>query len=255
MNRRIGLAKKAIFEIKFIMEDCRSKVVGAINTGILIWEMCIIPFLLNNSSTWLDIRKSDMEKLTKLQNLFLSILLGVQHCPAVMLYWDLAFLTIPNIILKNKLILYHHISNLPEGALSRRILDTQVRLKFRGLHEEVSQFLSRHQVTDIRKFSKIEWKKYVNRKLRIENRDFLIQWSEKYKKVDSLSLACEEYERKDYFSKLNLAQSRIKFRERSKCMTTCRIDYPSDPGNIKAMFKCFHCDKVDILSHWRECKV
>ena len=110
-------------------------------------------------------------------------------------------------------------------------------------------------MTDIRKFSKIEWKRYVNRKLRIENRDFLIQWSEKYKKVDSLSLACEEYERKDYFSKFNLAQSRIKFRERSKCMTTCRVDYPSDPGNIKAMFQCFHCDKIDILSHWRECKV
>ena len=87
----------------------------------------------------------------------------------------------------------------------------------------------------------------------MENRDFLVQSSERYKKVDSLSLACEEYERKEYFNKLNLAQSRIKFRERSKCMTTCRVDYPSDPRNISAMFQCYHCPKVDVLSHWRDC--
>ena len=74
-------------------------------------------------------------------------------------------------------------------------------------------------------------------------------------KVNSLSLACEEYTRKEYFSKLNLAQSRIKFRERNKCMTTCRVDYPSDLANIKAMFQCFHCDQIDTLSHWRECQM
>ena len=85
INKRIGIVKKAIFEIKFIVEDCRSKVAGAINTGILIWESCLIPFLLNNSSTWLETKKSDIDRLVKLQNLFLCTLLGVQHCPAVMM--------------------------------------------------------------------------------------------------------------------------------------------------------------------------
>ena len=37
-------------------------------------------------------------------------------------------------------------------------------------------------------------------------------------------------------------------------MTTCRADYLSHMGNIEALFKCFHCDNIDILSHWRECK-
>ena len=253
INKRIGLAKKAIFEIKFILEDCRSKIAGGLNTGLLIWESCIIPFILNNSSTWLDIKQKDIERLVKLQNLFLSVLLGIQNCPAVMMYWDLAILTIPNRILKNKLMFYHHIANLPDHALCRKILDTKVRLKLGGLHEEVRQFLARHQVIDIQKFTKPEWKRFVDRKLNLENREFLIQWSGKYKKVDSLSLACEEYERKEYLNKLNLAQSRIKFRERSSCMTTCRTDYPSDPGNIKAVFECFHCEKLDVLSHWREC--
>ena len=53
INKRVGLVRKAIFEIKIIIEDCRSKVAGSINTGIFIWESCIIPDLLNNCSTWL----------------------------------------------------------------------------------------------------------------------------------------------------------------------------------------------------------
>ena len=101
INKRIGIVKKAIFEIKFIVEDCRSNVTGAINTGMMIWECCIIPYLLNNSSTWLEMKQSDVERLIKLQNLFFGVLLGIQHCPAVMMYWDLEVLTIPHRILKN----------------------------------------------------------------------------------------------------------------------------------------------------------
>ena len=196
INKRVGLVKKAIFEIKFIIEDCRSKVIGAINTGMMIWESCIIPFLLNNCSTWLEIRQSDVDKLVKLQNLFLSSLLGIQNCPAVMMYGDLCVLTIPHRILKEKLILYHHISTLPEQALAHRILDTQERHQLRGLSQEVRPFLSRHQVIDVKSFSKIAWKDFDKHNMSNENRDFLIQWSEKYKKVDSLSLACEDYSSK-----------------------------------------------------------
>ena len=114
-------------------------------------------------------------------------------------------------------------------------------------------FLAKHQVSNIRSFSKAKWRRFVKRNLNDENRDFLIKWSEQYKKVDSLSLAVEDYERKTYFNKLNLAQSRLKFRERSQCMTTCKVDYPSDQNNIKSLFICNHCTKIDNLSHWREC--
>ena len=37
INKRLGLAKKAIFEIKNIVEDCRSKIIGGIKTGLLLW--------------------------------------------------------------------------------------------------------------------------------------------------------------------------------------------------------------------------
>ena len=119
----------------------------------------------------------------------------------------------------------------------------------------MSEFLNRYKIYNVRNFSKNEWKRFIERKLNDENRDFLLKWSETYKKVDSLSLACEEYERKDYFNKLNLAQSRLMFRSRSRCMPTCRMNYPSDQNNIKALFKCHHCHHVDRGggSHWLEC--
>ena len=127
INKRVGLVKKAIFEIKYIVEDCRSNVSGGIQTGLLIWESCIVPFLFNNCSTWYRIKDSDIKRLIKLQNLFLNVLLGIQNCPTVMLYWDLAILCVPLRILKHKLSLYHHISCLPENALAKKILAAQER--------------------------------------------------------------------------------------------------------------------------------
>ena len=53
---------------------------------------------------------------------------------------------------------------------------------------------------------------------------------------------------------MNLADSRLKFRERAKCMPSCRIDYPSNSENILAQFKCYHCDEVNNGSlHWKTC--
>ena len=149
--------------------------------------------------------------------------------------------------------LFHHISCLPEQALTRQVLEVQQRLHLGGLHVELEDFLAKHGVYDVRQFSKIKWRKFVSEKIDIANRDFLIEWSESYKKVDSLSLAVEEYEIKNYLNELNLAQARLKFRERSSCMKFCRTHASSDQGNIKARFQCFACSNVDVLSHWRTC--
>ena len=69
IKKRLGLVKKSIFEIKSVVEDCRSQMVGGIQTGVLLWESCLIPFLLYNSSTWMEIRTSALEILSKLQTI------------------------------------------------------------------------------------------------------------------------------------------------------------------------------------------
>ena len=134
INKRIGLAKRAINDIITIVEDSRSKMSGSIKTGLLLWNTCVLPFLLNNSSTWLEMRKNDTSRLEKLQNFFFNRLLGVFKCPVPLMYWDLKALTIDNYILKEKLNLYFHLSCLPKTSLSYLILQIQKSLFLPSIH-------------------------------------------------------------------------------------------------------------------------
>ena len=127
INKQIGLATKAIFEIKSVVEYTKTRVVGGILSGVLLWKCSVLPFLLSHASCWMDIKKKDMEKLIRLQNLFLNVLLGVSNCPTPLMLWDLKILSIPMQILKAKLLLFHHVSTLPGNSLSKQVLNEQQR--------------------------------------------------------------------------------------------------------------------------------
>ena len=96
----------------------------------------------------------------------------------------------------------------------------------------------------------------IRRKIDSNNPEFFIENARTYKKIDHLSLSVEEQGMKSYFSDLNLRQARIKFRERASRMKECKRHYSSDHNNIKSMFLCpCNSDKVDVLSHWKVCKL
>ena len=114
--------------------------------------------------------------------------------------------------------LFHHISCLPQSAVAYTVLNILKKLNLLGLYLEVKPFLSKHHIIDVADYSKSKWRNLINSKIHSDNRDFLLEWSQTYKKVDSLSLACENYEVNPYFNELNLYESRLKFRERSGCL-------------------------------------
>ena len=86
-----------------------------------------------------------------------------------------------------------------------------------------------------------------------KNRLFLLDMAKSLKKIDYLSVACEDFGLKDYFSELSLDLARTKFREVTKCMKTCRSHASSDPENLYAMHRCFDCSSQDTLDHWWIC--
>ena len=86
LNKRLPLVKKSIFKIKHVINDCRCKVVVEIKSGLLLWNSCLIPYLYNNASTWMETSKKDIERLLKIENLFLNSLLNVYKCPAPVMY-------------------------------------------------------------------------------------------------------------------------------------------------------------------------
>ena len=97
---------------------------------------------------------------------------------------------------------------------------------------------------------------WQRKKIHKDNRKFLIEWSKKYKKIDTLNIECEDYKVKDYFHTLNLADSRVKFRERAGCLKTCRVSFPSARENLEARYLCHHCSQLDTgPRHWVNCNV
>ena len=131
---------------------------------------------------------------------------------------------------------------------------------FPGLYKEVENFLIENKIENIHRFSKKEWKSYVSRKINQMNWNYLIESSRKYKKLDYLDMANEEYKMKDYFFELDLSRARMKFQERASTVKYCSSHFPSDESFLKGGFFC-PCEdedeekKVISLFHWKKCSL
>ena len=51
IKNRLWRVTSAIMEIKSIIQDCRLNTKGGIASGLELWELGVIPMLLNNAST------------------------------------------------------------------------------------------------------------------------------------------------------------------------------------------------------------
>ena len=122
IRARSGQVSAAIFEIRKVVEDCRANIVGGIMTGIEIWEVGVLPFLLNNSGVWGDIPKKGLEMLDNLQNTFYRYLLATpRSTPIPALLWETGGLTMVSRINMRKLTFYHHLMSLDGSALASRV--------------------------------------------------------------------------------------------------------------------------------------
>ena len=50
--KRKGQVISSIIEIKAVVKDCRTNIVGGVLTGLDIWELAILPYLLNNAISY-----------------------------------------------------------------------------------------------------------------------------------------------------------------------------------------------------------
>ena len=87
--KRKGQVISSILDTKAVVEDCRSNVVGGIVSGLDIWELAILPYLLNNSETWTELSKKTVDELDDLQFMFFRYLLATPRtCPIPALLWE-----------------------------------------------------------------------------------------------------------------------------------------------------------------------
>ena len=76
IQKRESKTRRASFEIINIVKDYRAQLVGGFQTGLVLWESCVIPSLLYNCSTWVEVGKEEEKALTDQQDYFLRLLLG-----------------------------------------------------------------------------------------------------------------------------------------------------------------------------------
>ena len=255
INKRYGIAYKAIFEIKMVIDDTRSSVPGAFVLATNIWEMAVIPALLNSSDCWIDMPKEAIDKLDKIQNKFYQVLLNCPStCPKPGLYWFTGGLLMQNRIIEKKLLLLFHLLHLDKDSLAYEVLDEQRKLET-CFWNECLGFLREldiplHEVEDL---SKHQWKSRLREAIRSKNRSDLLTLIEPYKKLNYHELKNEECKTKEYFHDLTLSQAQVAFAIDTKMLRTVKSDFPSNKEYEDDLWRCQQCTRTDSIRHLTRC--
>ena len=103
--------------------------------------------------------------------------------------------------------------------------------------------------------SKLEWKSIVNKKIKSRNRIDLLDKAKPpaNNKLDYNSLVAEEFGKKEYFSKLNLPDARLKFALRTKMTRTVQTNYKGDKKFTSNKWLCRDCKVEDTQDHILRC--
>ena len=249
--KRKGQVVKSIIECRAVIDDFRASTIGGIVTGIEIWEVAIIPFLLYNCETWTEIKKDTISLLNDLQFMFLRYLLATPRtCPIPALLWDTGTLLMEHRIAIRKLSFYHHLRNLPHTALAFQISEIQSSLGLPGLIQECQELLMRYNLHDVTtEYSKNRWKSIVKRQVNLVNRNDILDMTKSYKKLNFENLSVEKFELKDYLNKMNLIDARQKFAIRARMTRTIMMNFKGMQDFKKISWQCQTCYEPDTQEH------
>ena len=255
IKQKIGKVKHMIFEIKSVIEDCRNNVNGAFLTGLKIWEGAVVPYLFHASECWMEIPKESLTVLNNLQETLLRALLSTPtSTPKVAMYWEVGMYLAENRIIESKLLFYFHLANLSQDSLASLILTEQRKKKIPSLTQEVVRYLAMINMkeTDLKTFTKGEFKRRVRLQMKEKNRQDLLSWMKTYKKVDYFAHKDEKFGMKTNFETMNLHQCRMMFSLKAESVRTVKTHQMSDRNFEEDDWSC-KCGKLDSLSHIIRC--
>ena len=74
---RIGKITASMHEVKAIIDDYRMQALGGMMGALDLWNLAIIPSLMNNCSTWIGMTSRQEKKLESLQEQFIRMMMEV----------------------------------------------------------------------------------------------------------------------------------------------------------------------------------
>ena len=244
MNR-IGIVKQAIYEIRTVVEDRRASSIGGINLAFDLWNSAVLPMLLHNGESWVEMLPKTYKVLNDVFLKFLRTIFRIGACcPIMILNWDSASLKPHHHLLQMKLIFIHHLHHLPDSSLAKMTYIRQVSEELPGLIQENRQHLEQIDFENTKSLSKWTFRKLVKKYVRDICKQELLEDCKKYKKLKYESLSREEFKRRDYFNELNLAQVRDRLRLRAEMFGDLKGSFPSKYRKIGVSLKCTLCTKL-----------
>ena len=242
VTHRLGLASRAIFEIRAVIEDTRADRLGAIETGIMLFEQSVLPMVLFGLETFHIIPKKTMNQLNSLSNRFLKNLLGVGKygCPIPMLYLETGMWTMENRILFRKIMFFHHLKTLPEESLAKEVTETQMKLNLPGLATEMAKTLKDWNISNVEMYTKNQFRNFMRKKVSQKNKEDLFSQSKNYKKIDLRNYE-GEVKMKDYMRNLNLSSGRMIFRKNSFMIKTVMMNFKAEKRYKSLNYICQEC--------------
>ena len=253
VKNRFGRINTNIIEARAIIDDCRVNTVGGLLAGIDLWEMAILPSLLNNCQTWVNISEESYKLLEDLQNTMYRTLLNVpKTCPIPSLCWDMGGTKMKLRIKQKKLEFIWHLCHLNDEALAKEILMIQKTHSMPGLVRECQEWIEEFSLPDIFKteMTKLQWKKIVKAKIKQQNERELRLKMMSLEKLKVNELMTEEFGIKPYVKKLTVYEARNIFKMRSSMMMNVKMNYMSDAKNVASMWLCSSCQtSIDSMGH------
>ena len=132
--------RAACYEAAAIVDDWRSQCVGGFCSAIDLFELAILPSLLYNSDTWVQMPKVAEEMLENIQLFFVRLVLRVPPgTPKIALRSETGLMSMKLRVWKAKCMLVHHLKGLEDDTLAKMIYEEQRRNNWPGLAAEVSE--------------------------------------------------------------------------------------------------------------------
>ena len=148
-------------------------------------------------------------------------------------------LTPENLVLQRKLAFFRHLATLPEGSLAKEVFMKQKHSSLGGLVKELEDHTE--CLGDPTLYTKPQWKKKVTEYLLKKNEQELIEKASTYKKIDAESWKNERFERKEYFSTLDLEGIRMRMRISGGMVNTIRSNYKQKYRRRNQPISCQSC--------------
>ena len=237
--RKLFTKKEEIIQIanSSVMSGLRNS-----RTAFNLFESSIIPALLNNCETWIDIQEKHITDLQNFQEKFIRRVLHLPNsAPKVLLAYDTGMWNMSWRIKLKKLKFIQRISQYEDENIAKKVLMQERNMDLNGLVAECIQIceeLNIPSVLDI-PLSANRLKGIIQNKI---NMDLQSAMSDSRKVADRLFPTTHD---KTYFDKMGLGFSRIFFRIRARLVKGVKGNFKRSWGND---LNCRFCKTGDLES-------